>query len=494
MPDTIKKDAKRSFSNTVSAGLKSLGGKGKTFYVLEFKNNSQMHRAKTTKEIIVDYIELGRSPKCQIRFGEDCRTVSGVHCAIMREGENYFVKHLSKSNPTLINGHPVADKFYINSGDEITLSYGGPVIGFIVPQNNLTSSIPLTRRLSLFREQAMRPYKRAIALLSIIMILSIAGLSYSLFRQSDVMKKQEEALANLSSQRARDSIDLVKMKESGQITEEELKNKLASLQHNYNVLSNTVSHPPPPLPQNQAVDLQKLTPSVYFIKVVKIEAEIGSSSGLKTLDSIPFWSGTGFLLDDGRFVTARHVVKSWYYPNNVDEYVLNATATVGKRVVAHFKAWSPSGDVIEFTSEDFRTGETQDTREVITDSVNNTQFEITDASLYDDWAYTKTNFIGKLKSDGPMSLNLQMGTQLFTLGFPFNIGVYRNKLEPQYSQFDVSSSGISSGAINISSKSFDHGNSGGPVFVKEGSEYKVVGIISAGKGAQGLIIPISKIN
>ena len=50
------------------------------------------------------------------------------------------------------------------------------------------------------------------------------------------------------------------------------------------------------------------------------------------------------------------------------------------------------------------------------------------------------------------------------------------------------------GAINISNKSFDHGNSGGPVFVKEGSEYKVVGIISAGKGEQGLIIPISKIN
>jgi pSer/pThr/pTyr-binding forkhead associated (FHA) protein len=99
MADTIKKDAKRSFSNTVSAGLKSLGGGRKTFYVLEFKNNSQMHKAKTTKEIIIDYIELGRSPKCQIRFGEDCRTVSGVHCAIMREGDYYFVKHLLNQEP-----------------------------------------------------------------------------------------------------------------------------------------------------------------------------------------------------------------------------------------------------------------------------------------------------------------------------------------------------------------------------------------------------------
>jgi len=493
MADTIKKDAKRSFSNTVSAGLKSLGGGGKTFYVLEFKNNSQMHKAKTTKEIIIDYIELGRSPKCQIRFGEDCRTVSGVHCAIMREGDHYFVKHLSKSNPTLINGKPVADKYYINSGDELTLSYGGPIIGFIVPQNNLTSSIPLTRRLGLFREQAMRPYKRAIALLSVIMILSILGLSYSIFRQSDLIKNQQETLANLNSQRVKDSIDLVRMKERGEITEQEFQGKLSTLKTNYNALSNSVSKTLQSGLSNN--EMQKLSSSVYYIRVMKIEAEVGSSSGLKIIDSIG-WSGTGFLLEDGRFVTARHVIEGWNYANTEVEYVLNAVATSGKRVIAHFKAWSPSGDVIEFSSDDFYFDKRADTKESLTDSSNNTKYEITDASFYDDWAYSKKRFNGgKLKSDGPLSVNLQMGTQLFTLGFPFNIGALdRDNLEPQYSQFVVSSSGISSGGVNISSKSFDSGNSGGPVFAKEGNEYKVVGIVSAGKGAQGLVIPISKIN
>jgi hypothetical protein len=325
------------------------------------------------------------------------------------------------------------------------------------------------------------------------MILSIAGLSYSLFNQNKVIEDYSTRLTELDNQRVKDSIDLVKMKEMGQITEQEFQSKLATLKTNYNALRNSVSKTLQSGLSNN--EMQKLSSSVYYIRVMKIEGEVGSSSGLKIIDSIG-WSGTGFLLEDGRFVTARHVIEGWYYPTDEISFVLNAVATSGKRVIAHFKAWSPSGNVIEFTSDDFYFDKRSDTKEPITDSANNTQYEITDASSYDDWAYSKKRFSGgKLKSDGPLSVNLQMGTQLFTLGFPFNIGALdRDKLEPQYSQFVVSSSGISSGAINISSKSFDHGNSGGPVFAKEGNEYKVVGIVSAGKGAQGLVMPISKIN
>ena len=49
------------------------------------------------------------------------------------------------------------------------------------------------------------------------------------------------------------------------------------------------------------------------------------------------------------------------------------------------------------------------------------------------------------------------------------------------------------GVINISGRSFDRGNSGGPVFMKTNNGYVVVGIVSAGMGTQGMIIPISKI-
>lgn len=52
-------------------------------------------------------------------------------------------------------------------------------MGFIVPQGkqSLVSSIGMTERLSLFRQQALRPYKRALWAMAIIMILAIGGLA-----------------------------------------------------------------------------------------------------------------------------------------------------------------------------------------------------------------------------------------------------------------------------------------------------------------------------
>jgi hypothetical protein len=53
---------------------------------------------------------------------------------------------------------------------------------------------------------------------------------------------------------------------------------------------------------------------------------------------------------------------------------------------------------------------------------------------------------------------------------------------------------LDNGRIDISSRAFGPGNSGGPVFVKiaEGN-YVVVGIVSAGLDQQGFIVPISSI-
>ena len=89
--------------------------------------------------------------------------MSRKHAAIVRDGENWKLIHLSHSNPTLVNGHPINGSYYLQTGDEIQLSVGGPRLGFIVPQGRqaLTSSIGLTERMSLFRKQAFHaPTKR----------------------------------------------------------------------------------------------------------------------------------------------------------------------------------------------------------------------------------------------------------------------------------------------------------------------------------------------
>ena len=497
--DTIKKEQKRNFSNTISAGLKSFGGKGKTFYVLEFKTNTQLHRAGTSKQMIVDYVEIGRSSKCQIRFGEDCRLVSGAHCAIVREGDTYFLKHLSKTNPTLINGKPIADKWYLYSGDEIQLAYGGPILGFMVPVNNYTSSIPLTRRLSLFRDQALRPFKMAIASLSVILLLCIAGFIVYVSIQSKTVKNiradlfkvtlEGTRLSNKNDSLNKEFIIVNEKVEKGKKAIDILKGKILNL---YNTSKNTTSPkiggPPPPPPPSS---LNSLFGSVYKVYATDVEIEIDGKTKRRDGD----WTGTGFLLNDGRFVTARHVVEPWKFLSKDDgevEVIENLVSSNGGKVICHFKAVSSNGDELFFSSDNCIVNTSGDKQ--IIQEVDNEKYAVTKGTLLTDWAVIKTKKYGLLSVDGTLSASLQMGTELFTLGFPFGLGGGTSGIEPMYANFTVSSSGVNNGFINISSKSFDPGNSGGPVFIKAQDGYKVIGIISAGLGSQGIIIPIEKIN
>lgn len=68
---------KRSFSGSVGSGMKSVfGDKGRRFYILEHKISSKYHQAGDNQKIIVDEIEIGRDPRCQVRFDDNFSTVS----------------------------------------------------------------------------------------------------------------------------------------------------------------------------------------------------------------------------------------------------------------------------------------------------------------------------------------------------------------------------------------------------------------------------------
>ena len=157
---------KKSVSGSLGAGMKSLfGGNDRRYYVLEHKVSSKYHKAGENQRIIVDQIELGRASTCQVRFDETFATVSRRHAAIVKDGDNWKLVQLSKTNSTYLNGHKVEKEWYLQNGDEIQLSTNGPRMGFIVPagEKGLVKSIGLSARLSLFRKQALRPYKQAIA-------------------------------------------------------------------------------------------------------------------------------------------------------------------------------------------------------------------------------------------------------------------------------------------------------------------------------------------
>ncbi|MCR5364935.1 MAG: FHA domain-containing protein [Prevotella sp.] len=225
---------KRTVAGSVGAGMGAIfNGSGRTYYILEHKTSSKYHSAGESQKIIIDQIELGRDASCQVRYDESFDTVSRKHAAIVRDGNNWQLVHLSTSNPTLVNGRPINGTYYLQSGDEIQLSVNGPRLGFIQPQGKqgLTSSIKLTERMNLFREQALRPYRRAIWALSALLLLVILGFGAWNYKLSLDNKALRQEMALYQAQV--DSLGMEKMKLDQQ--EQQLTAQLAANPNDQNV-------------------------------------------------------------------------------------------------------------------------------------------------------------------------------------------------------------------------------------------------------------------
>lgn len=399
---------KRTVSGSVGAGMGAIfNGSGRTYYILEHKTSSKYHQAGESQKIIIDQIELGRDASCQVRFDESFSTVSRRHAAIAKEGNNYKLIHLSQSNPTLVNGQPIQGVYYLESGDEIQLSYGGPRLGFIVPQGRqaMTSSIGLTERMNLFRQQALRPYKTAIIVLAILLVAAIAGLgAWNWKIQSDNKALQAELVALTAKT---DSLQAVRANIEAELQanpeNEELKARLANVDKEIQTTqtrvvyvrqqvaasksylddeedddfdtpakneapaqkeaANDIIDDDPGMASSTstsgATDLKQYYKYMYVLKVQSITVSIGNHSFTPNDINIEnIVCGNGFLLDNGTFVTARQNIEPWVFTGEIkDDWrrILAEYVGAGCEVTIHYKAYNVEGTAhpIEFSSKEF---------------------------------------------------------------------------------------------------------------------------------------------
>lgn len=496
---------RRSFANSVGAGVKSVfGGENKTFYTLVHKVSSQYHKAGESQPIIVDQIEIGRDPKCQVRFDESFSTVSRRHAAIVKDGDNWKLVQLSKTNSTYLNGHKVQNEWYLQNGDEIQLSTNGPKLGFIIPEGKkgTVGSLGLTTRLNLFRKQALRPYKTAIWSVASALVLVCAVGGFMLSKTSSELKSEQEyrrqAEAHWNDEKAQmqNTMDAMSKQNSDMSAKlEKSKKDIAQLKGD---ISKLASKPAPPVSgtvNNAAIE--KCLPYVYYITVTGFEIKLPDGTGgfAECGKDLPGWSGTGFLLSNGVFVTARHVVEAWNYwqdGNGVNEFLqeMNAIVNNGGSVVAHYVCASSSGSHFSCTSKQFvcnrssdRYGKTEDGYKLSLAQGGAT-----------DYAYMNTDMSGGLPFDRTLSNNLERGTKLTVLGFPLGLGAQSGKsINPIYGSAIVASQGLQDGVILTTDTNYEKGNSGGPVFCSASNgDLTVVGLVSAGAGRNiGFIVPLS---
>lgn len=483
---------KRTLRGSVGAGVSALfNGNGRRYYILEHKDASKYHKAGESQKIIIDQVELGRDSNCQVRFDETFQTVSRRHAAIIKDGDRWKLVQLSKTNSTFLNGRPIENEWYLENGDEIQLSVGGPKMGFIVPvgKQSLVSSIKMTERLELFRKQALRPYKTAIAVLFAIIILLSCGGGYKIYDQHIInqalIAKQDSIAADNDTLKCRIAATSTELTKSQTIISD-LTKQIKNLRRNIT-----------PKPNPVVGKLDDLSENVYFIQLMGYQitdpngetgiVEVGETFLEEKVKGI---SGTGFLLNDGTFVTARHVVEPWYYGDDNLSVKLNLYSSNGFKIDALLYAVSPSGNHFELKTSVFKCNRSHDKMESFG------EYKIRDVSSdYTDYASASVGSKGALSYDSQLSTNLKAGEKLIILGYPLGLGASSSGVKPSYSSAEVARDGLADGGyILTTSTGFEHGNSGGPVFVERDGKKVVIGIVSAGAGrSTGFVVPIAAV-
>ena len=512
---------RRSMSSSVSSGLGSiLGGAGRQYYILEHKNNSQNYKIGQSQEIIVDQIEIGRDPKCQVYFDESFKTVSRRHAAIVKADDTWKLVQLSNTNPTFLNGEKVEREWLLQNGDEIQLSYGGPKLGFIIPtgKKSTVGSIKVSRRISLFRQQAWKPYSKAIMIAGIILCVALVGFVGWMFYSSQMQAKLLDENVRISNE----IDDLNRQIQSDKFNTEEIKairsqaealvealkqnnaqtdafkKEMDRLHKKLNAVNSLVSAASAggvsnAVPAGEITDLSAFVFAITLDKTV-ITFRDGTSKLLE--EKTPKIVGAGFLLDDGRFITARHVLEPWFFFDVIDEpnlQELNLIANNSGSVVSYFTAISSSGKRFSFNNTNAKVDRSSDRIESI--QSGRTHMAVQKGMIDNtNWASIPSHETSSLKFNNMLSANLQTGMELEVLGFSYGKDAENVQQALMYSTCNVAKSGLDDfKTISVSNDNTERGNAGGPVFIHHNGFYQIVGVSSGSSLAKGRITPISAV-
>lgn len=123
----------------------------------------------TELNLEVPYIGIGRNQDCLVCYGDEFPMVSRLHSAIEWINGSFSIAHLSSTNQTLLNGRPVARKWFLQDGDIIQLAPSGPKMRF------KTSGQPAEQR----RKQP-DIYQIGIVVVVFISVLLLVWLGYSI--------------------------------------------------------------------------------------------------------------------------------------------------------------------------------------------------------------------------------------------------------------------------------------------------------------------------
>lgn len=570
---------KRTVAGSVGAGVGAIfNASGRKYYILEHKTDSAFHHLGESQKIIIDQIELGRDGSCQVRFDESFETVSRRHAAIVRDGENWKIIPLSQTNATFVNSVPITTDTVLHNGDEIKLSSNGPVMGFIIPQGeqSMVKSIGLTERMNLFRKQALRPYKTALWIMGIVLLLAVGGLlTYNILQ--DKAHAVEIAAANEKIDAAQVELDAQKVKlEEAEQAAKVAEAKLTEIENDANATMAEIEaakatarnaqyaaataraaaqkatenyesaqaalnalqedkeeavaeseedfDAPVEEVKKEFCNLTECYNSVYYVRMDDIAVYDRDNKEVIRFNTENLIGGTGFLLSDGRFITADRVVEPWFYYKNTKlgrrgshDWTftdIQVCVNAGLKVIANFTAYSPSGVSFKFKNtemtqkashKDNLNFYTTETISLPLGALRNLVREHNVVVYWHnvhpstDWATLakkeQLNNIKGLVFDKAFSLAPKAGVEVAILGFPLEAGfVDSHVVVPQDLRNNINVANLNDeNVIELSSRRWKVGNDGAPVLYCNDGQWTVIGVLSHTDSAdRDLVIPIAR--
>lgn len=265
-----------------------------------------------------------------------------------------------------------------------------------------------------------------------------------------------------------------------------------------------------------AADADRFAGSVFHIQTDSIYLQSRSGSGYETLDVLPTaYVGTGFLTEDGKFVTARHVAEPWMNPvdtllvewSTLVENTNRKAHSASLRLISHLSAVNTEGTVLHFRTDTARLDRSRDR---LYNAGTRQQprwkrsivgvFRDFDCEL-GDWTCFRTGVKGKIVTANPKQLGkLKRGQPLLFIGCKADIRQERLSLNPTRGELKQPPQwqDRSHATCLYHDSSFDNGDSGGPVLSRIRGRIVAVGIISR-KDPQreilsGWSVPITEIS
>ena len=207
--------ANSNLGATLRQSASFISGKQVPNYSLLYLDPTIRNQQGTHENIVLPNVTMGRGERCHVRYDDNYGTVSREHASISYGENNFVLNHNpNASNPTFVNGNEVMAPVTLNNGDEIQLSSNGPRLRFMSGETTQAAKMGFTSRLGSAVGQAIRPYKKAVIILSVFLVGALGLGGFSLFQNKQLssdLKSSSFAIESLNQDISSKSSEITKL-------------------------------------------------------------------------------------------------------------------------------------------------------------------------------------------------------------------------------------------------------------------------------------------